>query len=90
MYHQRKKYVDIEYLIKKDKKTRFSIQIMFSKSKEKAIGTCLKLANSLVKPVILYACECWDDSIRKEIFANKIATNLQTIPNFNVQTNTRC
>ena len=66
------------------------MQIMFSKLKEKTIGTYLKLANSLVKPVILYACECWDDSIRKEIFANKIAKNSQTIPNFNVQTNTWC
>ena len=38
--------------------------------KEKTIGTYLKLVDSLVKPVILYACECWGDSMKKEIFAN--------------------
>ena len=27
---------------------------------------------ALVKPVILYGCEYWGDSIKKEIFANKI------------------
>ena len=45
---------------------------MLSKSKEKIIGTYLKLVDSLVKPVILYACECWGDSMKKEIFGNKI------------------
>ena len=45
---------------------------MLRKSKEKTIGTYLKLVDSLVKPVILYACECWGDSIKKEIFTNKI------------------
>ena len=44
---------------------------MLSKSKDKTIFTCLKLVDSLVKPVILYACECWGDSTKKEIFANK-------------------
>ena len=42
---------------------------ILSKSKEKTIGTDLKLADSLVKPVILYACECWGHSMKKEIFA---------------------
>ena len=45
---------------------------MLSKSKEKTTGTYFKLVDSLVKPVILYACEFWDDSMKKEIFANKI------------------
>ena len=49
-----------------------SIQKTLSKSKEKTIGTYLILVNSLVKPVILYACECWGDSMKKETFANKI------------------
>ena len=31
----------------------------------------LKLVDSLVKPVILYACECWSDSQRKDIFVNR-------------------
>ena len=67
-----KKYLGIENLLKKGKKTWFSIQKMLSKSKEKTIGTYLKLVDSLVKPVILYACECWGDSMKNEIFANKI------------------
>ena len=45
---------------------------MLSKSKGKTIGTYLKLVDSLVKLVILYACECWGDSMKKEFFANKI------------------
>ena len=53
-----KKYAGIENLIKKGKKTWFSIQKMLSKSKEKTIDTYLKLVDSLVKPVILCACEC--------------------------------
>ena len=43
---------------------------MLSKSKE--ISIYLKLVDSLVKPVILYTCECWGDSMKNEIFANKI------------------
>ena len=39
-------------------------------SKEKTTGTNLKLVDSLVKPVILYVCECRGDSMKKEIFAN--------------------
>ena len=41
-------------------------------AKGKSIGTYLKLVDSLVKLVILYACECCDDSLKKEILANKI------------------
>ena len=43
-----------------------------TKNVKQTIGTYLKLADSLVKPVILYACECWGDSMKEEIFANKI------------------
>ena len=45
---------------------------MLSKSKEKAIRRYLKLVDFLVKPVILYAYECWGDSMKKEIFTNEI------------------
>ena len=45
---------------------------MLNKSKEKTIDTYLKLIDSLVKPIILYACECWGDSLKKENFSNKI------------------
>ena len=67
-----KKCVGIQNLPKKSKKTWFSIQKMLSKSKEKTIGTYLKLVVSLVKPAVLYVYGCWDDSMKKEIFANKI------------------
>ena len=45
---------------------------MLHKSKEKTIGVFLKHIDSLVKPIILYACECWGDSLKKDRFANKI------------------
>ena len=45
---------------------------MLHKSKEKTIDVYLKLIDSLVKPIILYACECWGDSLKKDCFANKI------------------
>ena len=63
-----------------------SIQKMLSKPKEKTIGTYLKLVDSLTKPVILYACECWDDSMKKENFANKI----EQFQYVNMQANTSC
>ena len=66
-----KKYVGIENLIKEGRKTWFSIPKMLSKSKEKTIDKYLKLTDSLVKPVTLYACECYGDSMTREIFANK-------------------
>ena len=57
---------------------------MLNKSKERTIGTYLKVAYSLAKPVILHACECWGDSMKKEISANKIEQF-----HVNAQTNTR-
>ena len=39
---------------------------------KKTIGTYLKLVVYLVKPAILYVYGCWDDSMKKEIFPNKI------------------
>ena len=47
---------------------------MLYKSKEKTTDVCLKLIDSLVKPTILYVCECLEDSIKKVCFANKIKT----------------
>ena len=45
---------------------------MSSKSKGKTIGTYLKTCRLFSETVILYACKCWDDSVKNEIFANKI------------------
>ena len=57
----------IENLIDKARKSWVSIQ-----SKEKTIGVYLKLIDSLIKPITLYTCECWEDSLKKDYFANKI------------------
>ena len=43
---------------------------MLGKPKEKPNGTYLNLIEFLLKQVILYACECWGDSMKKN-FANK-------------------
>ena len=67
-----KKQAGIENLINKARKAWFSIQKMLHKSKEKTIHTYLKLTNSLVKPVVLYACECWGNSLKKDYFSNKV------------------
>ena len=67
-----KKHVGIENLLNKAKKAWFSIQKILHKSKEKTVDTYLKLIDSLIKPIILYACESWGDSLKKEFFANKI------------------
>ena len=42
------------------------------KSKQRTIDVYLKLIDSLVNPIILYACECWRYSLKKDCFANKI------------------
>ena len=45
---------------------------MLHKSKEKPIDVYLKLIDYLVRPIVLYACESWGHSLKKEFFANKI------------------
>ena len=59
-------------MINKARKVWFYVQKMLHKSKEETIGVYLKLIDSLVKPIILYACECWVDSLKKDCFTNKI------------------
>ena len=49
---------------------------MLSKSKEKTISTHLKPVDSLMKAVIPYAYECWGNSMKKEMFANKIEQSI--------------
>ena len=46
--------------------------MLSKKSKEKTTDAYFKPVDLLVKPVIIYACECWGGSMKKEIFANKI------------------
>ena len=46
---------------------------MLDKSKEKTFSTQLKLMHSIIKPILLYACECWRDSLTKNyLFCNKV------------------
>ena len=45
---------------------------MLHKLKEKTIDFCLKLIDFLVKLIILCACECWGDSLKRDFFAKKI------------------
>ena len=54
----------ITNLINQAKKTWFSIQYYLSSSKDKNINMFLKLFDSKVKPILLYACEAWADSLK--------------------------
>ena len=47
---------------------------MLLKSKGKTVNTYLKLINSIIKPIIimLYACECWGNSLKKGLFNDEI------------------
>ena len=60
-----KKYKGIEILLSKASKAWFSIQRHLYKSKEKTINTYLHLYDIIVKPIAMYACECWGDCDKK-------------------------
>jgi len=62
----------INNLINKGRKVWFSIQRTLHKSRRKTIKTYLCLIDSLVKPIILYACEAWGDMATKNPFNQKI------------------
>ena len=66
------KTVGIDNLISKGKKAWFSIQKMIAKSKEKTISAYLKLIDSIIKPIILYASESWGDALKNDVFVNKL------------------
>ena len=61
----------IENLLNKGKKAWFAIQRSLQKSKAKTVKTYLKLIDTLIKPIILYACEAWGDIRTKKLFENK-------------------
>ena len=54
----------ITNLINQAKKAWFSIQYYLSVSKNKNIDIYLKLFDSKVKPILLYACEAWADTFK--------------------------
>ena len=49
---------------KPSKKAWFTIRHYLSSSKNKNIETYLKLYDTQIKPILLYACEAWADSIK--------------------------
>jgi len=53
----------INTLLCQAKKAWYAIQQNLSKSKEKKIQTYIHLFDTQVKPILLYACESWSDSL---------------------------
>ena len=53
-------------LLKQAKKAWFTIQQSLSKSMNKHLQTYLHLFDTQVKPIMLYACEAWADSLKYE------------------------
>ena len=54
-------------LINQARKAWFSIKYYLSSSKNKNTNTYLTLFDTQIKPIILYACEAWADSIKGNI-----------------------
>ena len=52
------------------------MQKLLNKLKEKIAGTYLKLIDSLVKPVILYACESWVDSQTNKFLETELRNSI--------------
>ena len=67
-----KKKVGIWNLLQKSKKAWFAIQKMLFKSKGKTVNSYIKLIDSIIKPITLYACESWGDSLKKGFFNDEI------------------
>ena len=56
-----KKHQGIEYLINKEKRLWFILQRFLYKTEGKSVNTYLNLTDTTIKPVVLYACESWED-----------------------------
>ena len=56
----------IQTLLNQAKKAWYTIQQSLSKSINKNLQTYLHLFDTQVKPIMLYACEAWSDSIKNE------------------------
>ena len=67
-----KAHIGIDNLINKGRKAWFAILKNLQKSKNKSTSTYLKLIDSLIKPIILYACECWGGDESKDLLKTKI------------------
>ena len=58
--------VGINNLLNQAKKAWYAIQQFISKSKDKHFQTYMHLFDTQVKPIMLYACEAWAESIKYE------------------------
>jgi len=65
-------HTGVQNLVNKAKKAWFSIQKSLINSKEKTVKTYIKLIDSLVKPIMLYACETWGDITTKKLLESKV------------------
>ena len=57
----------VRNLINEAQKAWFSIKCYLSSTKNKNVNTYLTLFDTQIKPIILYACEAWADSIKGNI-----------------------
>ena len=73
----------ITNLISQAKKAWFAISSYLSSSKNKNIKTYIALFDSRIKPIVLYACEAWADSIKilgiTNLLTKNKLENLQTL-----------
>ena len=65
----------ITNLINQAKKAWFAIRSYLSSSKNKNIKTYIALFDSQIKPIVLYACEAWADSIKILGITNLLTKN---------------
>ena len=79
----------ITNIINQPKKNWFSIQYYLSSSKNKNIDTYPKLYDSLVKPILLYACEAWADSLKIDTnIKNLLQKQIRKVPDNCLETST--
>ena len=64
----------IATLVKQAKKSWFAIRHYLFNSRNRDINTYLSLFDSQVKPILLYACEAWSDSLKEETTTSKLLT----------------
>ena len=65
----------IATLVKQAKKSWFAIRHYLFNSRNRDINTHLSLFDSQVKPILLYACEAWSDSLKEGTTTSKLLTN---------------
>ena len=67
--------IGISNLLNQAKKAWYAIQQTLSKSMRKNIHTYLHLFDTQVKPIMLYACESWSESLKDEGNINDMIRN---------------